>query len=112
MTELDLTDRRLLNALQASLQIVERPFAVVADELGLTEADVLARTQALRDVGVLRHLSPIFDVFRLGYKSALIAAAVDPERLERAAAVVSAHPGVSPNYARAHRLNLRFGPPS
>jgi DNA-binding Lrp family transcriptional regulator len=69
---------------------------------------VLARTQVLRDAGVLRHLSPIFDVFRLGYKSALIAAAVDPERLEEAAAVISAHPGVSHNYAREHRFNLWF----
>src|SRR5256885_4865278 len=108
MTELDITDRRLLNALQGSLQIVERPFAMVADQLGLSEDDVLARTQALRDVGVLRHLSPIFDVFRLGYKSALIAAAVDPDRLEEAAAVISAHPGVSHNYAREHRFNLWF----
>src|SRR5437870_4183003 len=33
MTEFDLTDRRLLNALQGSLQIVERPFAMVADQL-------------------------------------------------------------------------------
>src|SRR5947207_12624445 len=108
MKELDLTDRRLLNALQGSLQIVERPFAAIADELRLSEEDVLARTHALRDAGVLRHLSPIFDVFRLGYKSALIAAAVAPERLEEEAAVISAHPGVSHNYAREHRFNLCF----
>src|SRR5438876_449429 len=90
------------------VQRVERPFAMVADQLGLSEGDVLARTQALRNAGVLRHLSPIFDVFRLGYKSALIAAAVDPARVEEAAAVISAHPGVSHNYAREHRFNLWF----
>src|SRR5437588_11170812 len=108
MTELDLADRRLLNALQGSLQIIDRPFAIVADELGLTEDDVLARTQALRDSGVLRHLSPIFDVFRLGYRSALVAVAVDPDRLDASAAVISAHHGVSHNYAREHRFNLWF----
>jgi DNA-binding Lrp family transcriptional regulator len=106
--ELDLTDRRLLNALQGSLQLVERPFAALGEELALSEDDVLARTQALRDAGVLRQLSPIFDVFRLGYKSALIAVAVAPERLEEAAAVISAHPGVSHNYAREHRFNIWF----
>jgi DNA-binding Lrp family transcriptional regulator len=106
--ELDLTDRQLLNALQGSVQLIERPFAAIADGLGIAEDDVLSRAQALRDAGVLRHLSPIFDVFRLGYKSALIAVAVAPERLEEAAAVISAHPGVSHNYAREHRFNIWF----
>ena len=108
MTELDLMDRQILNALQGSLQIVERPFSTIAGELGLAEQELLARAQVLRDAGVLRHLGPIFDVFRLGYKSALIAIAVDRDRLEDAAAVISAHPGVSHNYAREHRFNLWF----
>ncbi len=108
MDELDLTDRRLLNALQGSFQLCGQPFAAVAAELGIGETEVLQRTQRLRDAGVLRHLSPIFDVFRIGYKSALIAVAVDPARLEVAADVISAHPGVSHNYAREHRFNLWF----
>ena len=106
--DLDLTDRRLLNALQGSFQLVDRPFAAVAGELGIGEAEVLERTQRLRDAGVLRHLSPIFDVVRIGYKSALIAGAVDPARLDAAADVISAHPGVSHNYSREHRFNLWF----
>jgi siroheme decarboxylase len=106
--ELDLVDRLLLNALQGSIELVERPFVPIAQQLGISEADVLRRTQLLRDAGVLRHLSPIFDVFRIGYKSALIALAVEPERLEEAAAVITAHPGVSHNYAREHRFNIWF----
>ncbi|MHB8376410.1 MAG: siroheme decarboxylase subunit beta [Dehalococcoidia bacterium] len=108
MSDLDLTDRRLLNALQGSIQLVERPFAQIADHLGISEDDVLARARALREAGVLRHLSPIFDVFRLGYKSALVAVAVPPDRLEAAAALISAHPAVSHNYAREHRFNIWF----
>jgi len=106
MTELDLTDRRILNELQSSFELTSRPFAPIAATLGLAEDEVLRRTHALRDGGVLRHLSPIFDVFRIGYKSALIAFVIDPARLDEAAAVVSAHPGVSHNYAREHRFNL------
>jgi DNA-binding Lrp family transcriptional regulator len=106
MTDLDLTDRQILNALQGSFELTPRPFAAVAAALGLSEDDVLRRTRALRDGGVLRHLSPIFDVFRIGYKSALIAFVIDPARLDEAAAVITAHPGVSHNYAREHRFNL------
>lgn len=104
--ELDLTDRKILNALQSSLQVTERPFQSIAAEAGVSEDELLRRARAMRDAGVLRHLSPIFDVFRIGYKSALIAFAIDPERLDEAAAVVSAHPGVSHNYAREHYFNL------
>ncbi|MDP9237045.1 MAG: Lrp/AsnC family transcriptional regulator [Chloroflexota bacterium] len=106
--ELDLIDRQLLNSLQGSIELDERPFAPIAHDLGIGEDEVLRRAQALRDAGVLRHLSPIFDVFRIGYKSALIAFAVEPERLEEAAAVITAHPGVSHNYAREHRFNIWF----
>ena len=108
MTDLDLTDRKLLNALQGSIDLVDRPFAKAADEAGISEDEALDRARRLREAGVLRHLSPIFDVFRLGYKSALVACVVPPERLEEAAAVISAHPGVSHNYAREHRFNIWF----
>jgi DNA-binding Lrp family transcriptional regulator len=104
--ELDLTDRQILNALQSSLRVTERPFESIAAEVGVSEDELLRRASAMRDAGVLRHLSPIFDVFRIGYKSALIAFAIEPERLDDAAAVVSAHPGVSHNYAREHYFNL------
>jgi DNA-binding Lrp family transcriptional regulator len=108
VADLDLTDRRLLNALQGELELVERPFAAVAGTLGIDEDEVLRRTRALREAGVLRHLSPIFDVFRIGYKSALIALSVPPQRMQAAAAVISAHPGVSHNYAREHRFNIWY----
>jgi DNA-binding Lrp family transcriptional regulator len=108
MPELDLIDRRLLNLLQGAFPLVERPFAALAAELGVTEEEVLDRARRLREAGVIRHLSAIFDVYRVGYRSALVACAVAPERLDDAAAVISAHPGVSHNYSREHRFNLWF----
>ncbi|MEJ2210909.1 MAG: Lrp/AsnC family transcriptional regulator [Anaerolineae bacterium] len=44
----------------------------------------------------------------MGYQSTLAALHLPEERLEAAAAVVSAHPGVSHNYARPHHYNLWF----
>jgi len=108
MLELDRKDREILNALQGSIELIDGPYAAVARDLGIAEDELLARAQAMRDGGILRHLSPIFDVFRIGYKSALVAVAVAPERLEEAAAVISADPGVSHNYAREHRFNIWF----
>ena len=105
---LDVTDRHLLNRLQSQFPVVGQPFAAMGRELGLGEEEVLERTRALRESGILRHLSAIFDVRHVGYRSTLVSFSVPEERLEAAAAVVSAHPGVSHNYAREHEYNLWF----
>ena len=57
---------------------------------------------------MLRQLSAIFDTRALGYGSALVAAKIDPARIDEAAAVISAHPGVSHNYKRNHAYNLWY----
>ena len=55
-----------------------------------------------RTSGVLRQLSAIFDTRALGYSSALVAAKIDPDHIDEAAAIISRHPGVSHNYKRNH----------
>jgi DNA-binding Lrp family transcriptional regulator len=105
---LDKIDRRLLNELQSDFPLVPRPFAVVGERLGLGEGEVLDRARAARESGVLRSLSAIFDVYRVGYRSTLVAFAVPPNGLEDSAAAVSAHAGVSHNYGREHDYNLWF----
>jgi DNA-binding Lrp family transcriptional regulator len=105
---LDDRDRALLNALQWDFPLDLRPFAVLADRLGTTEADVLERVARVKDAGILRQLSAIFDTRALGYSSALIAARVDPDRVDEAAAAINEHPGVSHNYKRNHSYNLWY----
>jgi DNA-binding Lrp family transcriptional regulator len=105
---MDARERALLDALQTELPLCERPFEEVGARVGLAERDVLLSVARLKEAGVIRQISAIFDTRKLGYKSTLVAARVPPERLEAAAAVVSAHPGVSHNYERAHAYNLWF----
>lgn len=105
---LDDIDRRLVDRLQAEIDVVLRPYADIAAELGIAEVEVLERTKRLRDSGLIRQISAIFDTRKLGYSSALVAAMLPADRLEKGAAVVSAHPGVSHNYEREHAYNLWF----
>ncbi len=105
---MDALDKSVLNMLQSDFPLVPRPFAGIGERLGISEDEVLQRSAAMRASGVLRHLSAIFDVYRVGYRSTLVAFSVPPEGLEAAAAAVSAHPGVSHNYAREHGYNLWF----
>lgn len=102
-------DRRLLNAVQREVSLVPQPFAAVAEELGITETDVLERLRRWReDEGVIRQISAIFDTRKLGYRSTLVAMEIPAERIDEAAELVNAHPGVSHNYERAHEFNLWF----
>ena len=105
---LDETDRRLLNLLQGSFPLAERPFAAVAEAAGLPEEEVLRRTQRLLDERIIREVTPIFDTRVLGYQSMLVAARVDAENPWRAAKIINSHPGVSHNYLRDHDFNLWF----
>jgi DNA-binding Lrp family transcriptional regulator len=106
--ELDDLDRNLLNAVQWDFPLEPRPFATLAERLGVDEPAVRERVQKVKDAGVLRQLSAIFDTRALGYTSALVAAKVDGDRIDDAAAAVSEHPGVSHNYKRNHAYNLWY----
>ena len=106
--ELTDADAQLLNVVQWSFPLAAAPYEVLAERLGLTEAEVIARLRAVKDEGVLRQLSAIFDTRALGYTSALIAAKVDPDHIDDAAAIINEHPGVSHNYKRNHDYNLWY----
>ena len=105
---LDDTDRKLLNLMQGSFDLVARPFAHVAQLAEIDEADVMQRVQRLLDGRIIREITPIFDTRALGYESMLVAAKVDSENPHRPAAVINSHPGVSHNYLRTHEFNLWF----
>lgn len=107
-TLLDPIDRALINRLQRGLPIVPQPYAAVAAELGLTEADLLARIQRLLDTGILSRFGPMFQIERAGGRFTLAAIAVPPERFEEVAAIVNAFPEVAHNYQRTHTLNMWF----
>jgi DNA-binding Lrp family transcriptional regulator len=105
---LDATDRALIDAAQEGLPIVERPFAPLADRLGLSEEDVVARLGRLLAIGALTRFGPFFDAAAMGGAFCLCAMAVPEARFEAVAAAVNARPEVAHNYARAHRLNMWF----
>jgi DNA-binding Lrp family transcriptional regulator len=105
---LDDLDRALLNALQWDFPVDPTPYATLAARLGTTEDDVFARIARVKELGILRQLSAIFDTRALGYGSSLVAAQVDPEHIDAAAEVINRHPGVSHNYKRNHPYNLWY----
>ena len=104
--ELDERDQQLLNVIQTAFPLVGRPFAALGEQLGESEDAVMARYTRLKEQRIIRQVSAIFDTRKLGYASSLVATSVPEERIQEAADIISAHPGVSHNYRRDHRFNI------
>jgi len=105
---LDALDRRLLNRIQSGFPLESRPYAVLGEELGLTEAETLARVRALRGRKILRRLGANFQSSGLGFHSTLCAAEVPEEKLAHFIDEVNKISGVTHNYLRAHPINIWF----
>ena len=105
---MDDIDRRLLEIIQARFPLEARPFRALGLQVGLTEAETLARVSAMQEAGLIRRLGPVFDIERLGYTSTLCAAKVAPESVEAVAARINAYPEVTHNYLRTHAFNIWF----
>ncbi|MGD9912391.1 Lrp/AsnC family transcriptional regulator, partial [Methanothrix sp.] len=70
MDELDL---RILAALQESFPLVDRPFRMLADDLGIEEEELIRRVSRLKGLGLIRRIGPILDLRRLGMIGVLVA---------------------------------------
>lgn len=99
---------RVLSAAQRGIPIVSRPYEAIGRECGLAEAEVLRLLEQAYADGLVRETSAIFDATAIGYESTLVAVRVPAEQRDSAAQAISAHPGVSHNYAREHEYSLWF----
>ena len=103
----DCLDSRLLDEFQRDLPLVPRPFAAMAESLGTTEGDVLARLRGLRDKGCIARVGATCRPNTAG-ASTLAALSIPPSRIEEVAAIVGAEPGVNHSYLREDDWNLWF----
>jgi len=106
--QLDAIDRELVNLLQDGIDVCDKPFAKPASQLGIGVADLLARLQRLKSLGVLSRIGPMYDAARMGGGLTLCAMAVPAEDFDRVAAVVNGFAEVAHNYERSHAYNMWF----
>jgi len=98
----------ILSRIQKKFPLVAKPFKAIADELEISEDEVLTILQKEKADGIIRQTSAIFDTKRLGYKSSLVAFKVPAEKIDKAVEIINSHPGISHNYERNHDFNIWF----
>jgi len=106
--ELTDTDGRLLELLQEDFPLTSRPFKYFGRKCSLSENEVLKKTRLFIQNDLIREISGIFELRKLGYSSTLVAAEIDEEGLEKVTERINAHPGVGHNYLRNNRFNIWF----
>jgi siroheme decarboxylase len=104
---MDELSKKMIDRFQRDFPLVERPYAELARKLGVSEDDVIEALKVLKENGTLSRVGAVFKPNTVGH-STLAAMAVEPDRLEEVAAVVSNFDAVNHNYEREHRLNLWF----
>jgi DNA-binding Lrp family transcriptional regulator len=106
--QLDDLDRRLLDRIQQSVPLVRRPFAELGREFGIPEDEALRRVQRFAELGMVRRLGPIVNYPAWNMSGALVAAKLDPAKIEQVRAAVAEIPEVTHAYLREHEWNLWF----
>ena len=108
MEHLDATDKLILNRIQSDFPITRNPYGTIADELDLSEDDVLQRLAALKELGVIRRIGGNFVPEKVGFVSTLCTARVPEDKIDLFAETVNAYPGVTHNYMRENEFNVWF----
>lgn len=99
--------KQLLNNYQQEFPLSLTPYRDIADQLGVSEAEVLSAFQTLSDQQMISRIGPVIAPNSIGC-SALVAMAVPEYDLEWVAALICAYPEVNHNYERENRFNLWF----
>jgi DNA-binding Lrp family transcriptional regulator len=104
---LDEVDAALIDGYQSDFPVVERPFRVVGEALGVSEDEALRRVRDLRERGVFRRFGAVLNPPVIG-SSTLAAVQAPEDRFDEVAAVVNEYRQVNHNYRRDHAWNMWF----
>ena len=105
MTELE---QNLLAIIQDAFPVEERPYQVLAEQLGSDEQSVFAAVENLRQSGIIRRIGGVYDSKALGFISRLCAGKVTESAIEAFATAVNEIPAITHNYQRSHEYNVWF----
>ncbi|MBR6453127.1 MAG: Lrp/AsnC family transcriptional regulator [Fibrobacter sp.] len=113
-------DQQILDLIQDTFPLVERPYAAIAEMLGSDERTVFETVEKLRASGVIRRIGGVYDSKKLGFISRLCAGKIPASSLdfstephaqtamEKFAAAVNEIPAITHNYIRSHEYNVWF----
>ncbi|MDZ7804910.1 AsnC family transcriptional regulator [Thiohalophilus sp.] len=105
LAELDAVDNALIRAIENGLALCSRPYAQIADQLGIDEPEVLARLAALQQQGVIKRMGVVVRHRELGYRAnAMLVWDVPDERVSELGRCLSQYDFITLCYRRPRVL--------
>lgn len=102
---LDAIDRAIIEATQAGLPRVSRPYHAVADQIGVSAGQVMARMQRMLEAGMIRRIGAVPNHYALGYRAnGMSVWNVPDERVRELGMRIGALESVSHCYHRPRHL--------
>jgi len=65
---IDATDRRIIAATQGGLPLTPRPYAAIAEQLGLDATEVMTRMRRMLESGIIRRFGAVPNHYALGFR--------------------------------------------
>ena len=98
-------DRELIAAIQGGLPLVAHPYAVIGEQLGLSEAAVIERLETLQSSGLIKRMGVVVKHRALGYRAnAMVVWDIPDDQVERIGALLADEVCVTLCYQRPRRL--------
>ena len=99
--ELTEIEKRIIHQLQQDLPVISRPFAEVAEKVGINETQLLEKVREFLANGTIRRFGATLRHQRSGFEAnAMVVWEVAPERTEEVGAIFSSFREVSHCYQR------------
>lgn len=76
---IDDLDKKIIALIQGDLPVDPRPFAVLAEKLGIAEDDLLAKVKSLKERGIIRRFGATLRHQEAGFSSNAMVAWIVPE---------------------------------
>ncbi len=101
----DPIQRALVDAIQGGLPLVSRPYALIGEQIGLSEREVIRRVRDLLEQGVIKRLGVVVRHRELGYDAnAMVVWDVPDDRVGELGRCLGSFPFVTLCYRRPRRL--------
>ncbi|NOQ14589.1 MAG: AsnC family transcriptional regulator [Methyloprofundus sp.] len=105
---MDNIDRNIINTLQDGFPICTSPYKQLAQDLNISEQELITRLKKLLETGVLSRFGPMYHAEQMGGALSLAAIKAPEKDFDNIAETINAFPEVAHNYAREHALNMWF----
>ena len=102
-------DKKIINGLQGELPIESRPFASIAQRLGIKEEELLKHIKNFIENGIIRRFGATIFHHRSGFEAnAMVAWKVPSDRLKEVGEIMATFPEVTHCYARITHSNWPY----